>query len=366
MKFIIFNLLVMMLFFGCTKKQEVIVDKLPHTKLTPTTFDKLPNFYEDNFDEVVKLFRQDCKTKQANYIYEDLCQEAKNTADAKSFITKNFSPYIINNEKEDNVGLLTGYYEAQINASYRQSQKYKYPIYTTPKDLVTVDLSSVYPALKQYNLRGMIKGNKLVPYYTRAESKLCDMNASVLCYCDSQIDKFFLEIQGSGVAHLDDGSSINLRYSNRNGHKYRSIGKYLVAHGEMQMGEVSLQSIRKWLLEHPSRVDEVLNYNESLIFFSKTKRGITGALGLELTQKRSIAVDKRYILLGSMLYLHANLNKSKISKIVFAQDTGSAIKGKVRADLFVGSGNEALKLAGHLKAPLKLWIILPKNIKKSR
>jgi len=356
----------MMLFFGCTKKREVIVAKLPNTQLTPTTFDKLPDFYEDNFDEVMKLFRQDCKTKQATYIYEGLCKEAKNVTQSKAFIIKNFSPFIINNEKDDNTGLLTGYYEAQINASYTQSQRYKYPIYATPKDLVTVDLSTVYPELKHYNLRGRLKGNKLIPYYSREESKLYDINASVLCYCDSQIDKFFLEIQGSGVAHLDDGSLINLRYSNRNGQKYRSIGKYLVTHGEMQANEVSLQSIKKWLIAHPSRVDEVLNYNKSLIFFSKTKQGITGALGLELTPKRSIAVDKRYISLGSMLYLHANLNSSMINKIVFAQDTGSAIKGEVRADLFVGGGNEALKLAGHLKAPLKLWIILPKNIKKSR
>jgi len=366
MKFIIFNLLVMMLFFGCTKKREVIIAKLPNTQLTPTTFDKLPDFYEDNFDEVIKLFIKDCKTKQATYIYEDLCKEARNTADAKNFIIKNFLPFLINNEKDDNTGLLTGYYEAQINASYTQSQRYKYPIYATPKDLVTVDLSRIYPELKHYNLRGRLEGNKLIPYYSREESKLHDINASVLCYCDSQIDKFFLEIQGSGIAHLDDGSLINLSYSNRNGHKYRSIGKYLVSHGAMQTNEVSLQSIKKWLLEHPSRVDEVLNYNKSLIFFSKTKRGITGALGLELTPKRSIAVDKRYILLGNMLYLHADLNKSKISKIVFAQDTGSAIKGEVRADLFVGSGEEAFNLAGHLKAPLKLWIILPKNIKKSR
>jgi len=334
--------------------------------LTLTTFDELPDFYDDNFDEVVKLFVKDCQTKQATDIYENLCTQAEDTQDSKEFIVKNFSPYIINNEEDENTGLLTGYYEAQINASYTKSDRYKYPIYATPKDLVTVDLSRIYPELKHYNLRGRLEGNKLVPYYSREESQLHDINATVLCYCDSKIDKFFLEIQGSGIAHLDDNSSIHLSYSNKNGYKYRAIGKYLVSHGEMQVSEVSLQSIRKWLVEHPSRVDEVLNFNKSLIFFSKTKRAITGALGIELTPKRSIAVDKKYLSLGSMLYLRADLKNSKINKIVFAQDTGSAIKGEVRADLFVGSGAEALSLAGHLKAPLKLWIILPKNIKKSR
>jgi membrane-bound lytic murein transglycosylase A len=164
---------------------------------------------------------------------------------------------------------------------------------------------------------------------------------------------------------MDDNSSIYLGYDNQNGHKYRSIGKYLIDKHELTKEEVSLQSIKRWLLDHPQRADEVLNYNNSMVFFSKREQGATGALGVELTPMRSIAVDKRYILLGSMLYLSADLNSSKIDRIVFAQDTGGAIRGSVRADLFVGSGDKALQLAGHLKAPLKLWLILPKERKNS-
>jgi len=361
MKIALLTLFIILFFLSCSKEPTVSLTEFPHTKLTPSTFTQLPNFGEEDFDGVLALFKKNCQTKKAFEIYGNLCAEAESVSDAKAFIVNNFTPYMIQNESEKNEGLLTGYYEAQINASYQKSERYRYPIYKTPDDLVVVDLAKIYPELKHYRLRGRMEGNKVVPYYTRAEAKRKDLNASVLCYCDSAIDKFFLEVQGSGIAKFDDNSSIYLGYDNQNGQKYRSIGKYLVAHNELSIEEVSLQSIKKWLLEHPERANEVLNYNNSMVFFCKREQGATGALGVELKPLRSVAVDKRYISLGSMLYLHADLNSTKINKIVFAQDTGGAIKGSVRADLFVGSGDEALKLAGHLKAPLKLWLIMPKN-----
>ena len=361
MKSTMLSLIIIIFFISCSKEPALRLKELPHTQLKVTTFAELPHFKEEDFDGVLALFKKNCQTKKAFEIYGNLCAEAESVRDAKAFIVNNFTPYMIQNENEKNEGLLTGYYEAQINASYQKSERYKYPIYKTPDDLVVVDLAKIYPELKHYRLRGRIEGNKVVPYYTRAEAKRKDLNASVLCYCDSAIDKFFLEVQGSGIAKFDDNSSIYLGYDNQNGQKYRSIGKYLVAHNELSIEEVSLQSIKKWLLEHPERANEVLNYNNSMVFFCKREQGATGALGVELKPLRSVAVDKRYISLGSMLYLHADLNSTKINKIVFAQDTGGAIKGSVRADLFVGNGDEALKLAGHLKAPLQLWLIMPKN-----
>ena len=364
MKIATLSLLIIIFFLSCSKEPTLRLKEFPHTKLQASSFEELPQFQEENFSEVLELFKQNCQTNTAFHIYGKLCSEAENVIDARTFIKDNFRPYRIQNDNANNEGLLTGYYEAQIHASYQKSERYKYPIYATPKDLVVVDLSTIYPELKHYRLRGKLQGNRIVPYYTRGEAALNDMNASVLCYCDSPIDKFFLEVQGSGIAKLDDNSSIYLGYDNQNGHKYRSIGKYLIAHHELNKEEVSLQSIKKWLQEHPDRVDEVLNYNNSMVFFSKRKQSATGALGVELKPMYSVAVDKRYISLGSMLYLHADSNSTKINKIVFAQDTGGAIKGPVRADLFVGSGEKALELAGHLKAPLKLWLILPKNERK--
>jgi membrane-bound lytic murein transglycosylase A len=339
---------------------ELHVDNISKTKLIKSSFRSLPNWNNENYDDVLDVFLSTCKTKKSQKIYKDLCIEAKSTLDAKHFFESRFTPYVIINNNE-NQALLTGYYEPTLKCSLEKNEKYKYPIYTTPKDLVIVDLNSIYPELKNYRLRGRLNGNTLIPYYTREESEVYGVNANVLCYTDSKIDRFFLEIQGSGRVILDDNNTMFIGYDNQNGHKYRSIGKYLVKNGELSLEDVSLQSIRKWLKKNPSKVDEVLNYNKSLIFFRKKEQGATGALGLELTPKRSVAVDKRYIPLGSMLYMSSDINNTKFNRVVFAQDTGGAIKGPVRADLFLGRSKEALDIAGRLKSPLKLWILFPKD-----
>jgi membrane-bound lytic murein transglycosylase A len=131
--------------------------------------------------------------------------------------------------------------------------------------------------------------------------------------------------------------------------------------GAMSLEEVSLQNIKAWLEANPERMDEVLNYNDSVVYFAKREEAASGALGVVLTPKRSVAIDKRYIPLGSMLYLDAEVGGKSLSQIVLAQDTGGAIKGSVRADLFLGYGAEAMEIAGKLKAPLNLWILLPKK-----
>jgi membrane-bound lytic murein transglycosylase A len=257
--------------------------------------------------------------------------------------------------------MLTGYYEPELHGSLTKSEVYKYPVYETPDDLVVVDLSSIYPELKKYRLRGKLEGSKLVPYDVREDvSKNGLVNASVICYVDSKIDLFFLEVQGSGRIVLDDGESIYVGYDNQNGHKYKSIGKYLVAHNEIALKDISLQTIKAWFEQHPKRVDEVLNYNPSLVFFKKREHKARGALGLDLTPLRSVAVDRAFIPLGSMLYMDAQTQSFDASRVVFAQDTGGAIKGALRADMFLGFGKEAGKIAGELKAPLNLWVLVPK------
>jgi len=356
MKNSVYILLLFLLFIGCTKEPTIVSAKLPNTYLTKSSFSQLPNFYNENYDEVLELFINNCRTKKSKKIYKELCQEAKLTL---------FEPYLINTKKSKKEGLLTGYYEPQLYASLHKSEKYKYPIYETPNDLVIVDLASIYPTLKNYRLRGRVVGNRLIPYDTRKQSKTKDVNAEVICYCDSKIDRFFLEIQGSGRVQLDDNSTMFIGYDNQNGHKYRAIGRYLVKNDELRLENVSLQSIKAWLDANPLRVDEVLNYNKSMVYFKKRSQGATGALGLELTPSRSVAVDRRYIPLGSMLYLNAAVSSKEVNRVVFAQDTGGAIKGSIRADLFLGAGDEALEIAGRLKSPLKLWIFMPKDEKRS-
>jgi len=365
MKQILITLFISLIFFGCVKKPVVKLEQAKETTLIADNFSSLKEWSVEDYDEVLTLFQENCKRSKVKKIYANTCEKSATVTDAKAFLQEEFLPYKIVNNKEKEYGLLTGYYEPFIEASLEKDETYVYPIYRKPNDLITVDLSSVYPELKHYRLRGRLDGDKLVPYYTRSKSKESGLDAEVLCYTNSKIDRFFLEVQGSGRVLLDDNSTMFIGFENQNGHKYRAIGRYLVQIGALRLEDVSLQSIREWLEQNPSRLDEVLNYNQSMVFFQKREQGATGALGVELTPKRSVAVDKRYIPLGSMLYLDADLESSKISKVVFAQDTGGAIKGSVRADLFLGSGEEALEIAGRLKAPLKLWILLPKNKTKA-
>ena len=391
MKSIILILVLIFVFLGCSREptivyKNVIVEKacqhtvlekvkienkvieakrlfksLPKTYLLQHSFNDLPNWHNEDYADALNNFVNSCQTKRTRKIYKDICKKAKDSENARYFIEHEFLPYKINTNKGKEEGLLTGYYEPELSGSLKKTKKYKYPIYETPEDLIMVDLSSIYPHLKNYRLRGKIDGNKLVPYHTRKQSSSKHIPAKIICYTDSKIDLFFLEIQGSGRVKLENGKVLYIGYGNQNGHRYRAIGKYLVKIGALKLKEVSLQSIRAWLDKNPRRVDEVLNYNKSVVYFKQREKAASGSLGVCLTASRSIAVDRRYIPLGSILYLNANIEEERVSKIVLAQDTGGAIKGAIRADMFLGCGREAREVAGKLKSSLELWILLPKN-----
>lgn len=374
MKRILMTILTLLLLFGCSKKVEPSLEDTQDAPLIYTTlesdmrtkvveddFSSLSAWNQENYEEILALFQQSCRSSKVLKIYKDLCTKAASQESAKEFLQEEFTPYKIYTAQEKHDGLLTGYYEPFLRGSFEKDETFRYPIYRKPNDMITVDLSAVYPELKNYRLRGRVVGDKLIPYYSRQESNERGLDADILCYTDSQLDRFFLEIQGSGRVFFDDNSSMYVGFENQNGHKYRAIGRYLVKIGALRLEDVSLQSIREWLSANPSRIDEVLNYNQSMVFFQKREQGATGSLGFELTPKRSVAVDRRYIPLGSMLYMESQIKDESLSQVVFAQDTGGAIKGPIRADLFLGSGEEALDVAGHLKSPLRLWILLPKK-----
>jgi len=333
---------------------------MPNTLLEEISVDELPNWNDEDYSKALTSFINSCKTNNSKKIYADLCIKAKQSIDSKLFFTQEFKVYQVISENEDKSGLLTGYYEASLKGSLVKKEPYIYPVYEQPKDLIEVDLSSIYPELKNYRLRGRLEGSKLVPYYERSETNSKDLDANIICYVDSKVDLFFLEVQGSGRVMLDNGQEIYLGFSNQNGYRYRSIGRYLVDSGEIGLEDISMQSIRAWLEANPSRTDEVLNYNRSKVFFKQRETAASGSLGLELTPNRSIAVDRKYIPLGTMLYIDSKIDEEQISKIVMAEDTGGAIKGAVRADMFLGFGNEAMRKAGKLKSELKMWVFMPK------
>lgn len=347
-----------------SSKACVMFDCLPKTYLVETSFEELPEFNNENFDEALKNFKNSCTSNKTKSFYPKLCTKANSVVDAREFIVSEFKPYALTSEDGNKTGMLTGYYEAYLRGSLREHDEFIYPVYSTPNDLIVVDLSFIYPDLNQYRLRGRLVGNKLVPYYSRGDSNELELDAEIICFVDSKIDLFFLEVQGSGRVLLDNNETIMIGYDNQNGHKYSSIGRYLVNKGEIPLKDISLQSIRAWLMQNPLRVDEVLNHNKSMVFFKLKDKKATGSLGLELTPGRSIAVDRRIVPLGSMLYLSATQDEIRFNKIVQAQDTGGAIKGAIRADMFLGFGDEAREVAGRLKAPLNLWIFLPKDTKE--
>ena len=339
---------VTLFFAGCAQK-EIKLDVLKRTTVIPSAH----AIQEHDYNEALRLFKKECKISRVRKLYGALCKKALHSRDAKTFIMTNFQLFRIGkNEK----GVLTGYYEASLYGSLQKHFPFVYPLYGEPEDLVTIDLSSIYPQLKGLRLRGRLEGKKIVPYYTRAE--LSKIEAKPICYVDDRIARFFLEVQGSGRVQLDSGDTLYVAYANQNGHRYTSIGRYMIQKGYIKRKDLSMQSIYRFLKTHPQTMDEVLNQNRSLVFFKVSKQPATGALGLELTPFRSVAVDPRYIPLGAMLYYETA--DENLKGIVFAQDTGGAIKGVVRADLFTGYGEEAMRLAGGLKEPLHMWILLPK------
>ena len=310
---------------------------------------ELVQFDHENFDEVVKLFINNCKTAVTRKMYGSLCESALHVSDKKVFIKNNFKLYkIVDNQKDE--GILTGYYEPELRGSLTKHDKYIYPLYQKP-----TKVDSIASAIFNIDTNGSVTQES-------SRANLHNLNSAVLCYVDNKIDEFFLEIQGSGRIDLDTNQTLYVGYSGSNGQKYSSIGKYLIEKGYMSANHMSLENIKAWAKQNPEKIDEVLNQNQRVIYFKKRdSKNVTGSLGVPLTPMRSVAIDSAYVPLGSMLFIDAKDYNHSIKNIVFAQDRGAAIKSAVRADLFTGYGKEALAIAGNLKAKLKMWIFLPKT-----
>jgi len=370
----------MIFFAGCTSKQEPVpidnlaqedwvkFDDLTRANLRPYGWDEITGWQDDDFEECFIVFKSSCeKTLFNDMLFKEVCQAVSEADDPRRFFETHFDPYKLYNDDGTDRGTITGYYEPLLNGSRTKSTRYRYPIYKRPKDLLQIKMDSLYPEFAGYRLRGRIKGNTVVPYYTREEIEKIPGLAETICYVDDDIDLFFLHIQGSGRIKLDTGEIINVGYTDQNGYKYQSIGKMLIEKGIIQTGQGSLQGMKKFLNEHPEKKAEILNYNPSYIFFSENKRVATGSLGVELTPQRSIAVDTRYIPLGCPVFISTKnpATKEEINRLVFAQDRGGAIKGTIRADYFWGFGKKAEDYAGIMKELGSLWVLLPKSVTES-
>jgi len=309
--------------------------------------------------------------------WHTVCNKAKNveknltTYAAKKYFEKHFIPYEISDGGKVD-GLITGYFEPFLIGSRKPTLEFSVPLYKLPIDLVVANLGKFKPELKGHKVVGKITNSELVPYDDRAEIQKGSLEgrALELYWVKDPIEAFFLHIQGSGVIMLPDGNKERVGYAGKNGQPYFAIGRELIARGVLKKKQVSLQTIRTWLKRHPTEAQRLMNKNKSYVFFRKIKGpGPIGAQGVPLTAGHSLAVDRRYFPLGAPIWLDTTnpLNPSTpLRRLVIAQDTGGAIKGIVRADLFWGAGVLARQGAGKMKEVGRLYILLPRSATTGR
>ncbi len=283
----------------------------------------------------------------------------------RGFLEAQLQVYGLRSAEKGAHGLITGYYEPVYRGSHTRSERDNVPVYGVPDDLVVVALDGLYPELKGKRLRGRVEGRTLKPYDDAATIAREGVNAPVVAWLGDPMDLQFLQIQGSGRIQLDNGEQLRIGYADQNGHPYKPVGRWLVEQGQLKKEEVSMGRIRDWAIANPQRVPELLASNPSYVFFSlrpSSNEGPRGSLNVPLTPGYSVAIDRKVIPLGSLLWLSTTRpDGSPVVRPVAAQDTGGAINGEVRADLFWGTGDVAGELAGNMKQEGQVWLLWPKG-----
>lgn len=360
-------------------------------KFIPVSWAALPGWQDDNLNQVWKGFINNCKglmravsgslampARAAPRAWQPVCQAAQQAgfhpeaqgAQVRQFLETHLQPYrLADTAGKPAKNTVTGYYEPLIRASRTRSGDYQWPLYSAPPDLLTIDLGSVYPELAGKRIRGKLDGKRVVPYDTRAQiASNSNRQPPAIVWADDPVEAFFLQIQGSGRAQLEDGRMIRLAYADHNGRPYASIGRWLADKGELPLAQTSMQNIKAWAQNNPARVQEMLNANQAMVFFREERivdpqLGPKGAYGIPLIGERAIAVDPDFVPLGTPVYLATQHPSSKqpLRRLMFAQDTGAAIKGAARTDFYWGFGDEAGAQAGRMKQPGEMWVLWPKQ-----
>lgn len=361
--------------------------------LKAASYADLPNWTNDDMQGFMQAYQTSCNrilkkapsdkfsANAAFGTYADWqapCRAAQSVnanegAAVRAFLEQNFK--VVQATAAGNPeGLFTGYYESTLNGSRTKKGPYQYPLLGRPSDLVMVELGDFRDELKGQRIAGRVIDGKLKPYESRAEiesGKLPSAQYHPVVWLDDKHDAFFVQVQGSGVVHLDDGSIMRVGYDGQNGHLYYAIGRELVKRGIYKKDEVSMDTIRNWLAQNPDKAEELMNTNPSFVFFRETEddgsgAGPKGGEGVVLTAKRSLAIDHGKLPYGFPVYIsidYADENGRKLDRLVMAQDTGGAIKGAVRGDVYWGSGATAEKMAGPMKAKGKYYFLIPKSVR---
>lgn len=303
----------------------------------------------------------------------DYVRHRTDKGDLQRFICDHYRLYRSVGDDGSGRVLFTGYYEPVLRGSIEKNARFSVPVYGRPRDLLSIDLSLFSDRFKGERIIGRLSGQTVVPYHDRSEidgNGVLDGKADILAWLEDPIDLFFLQVQGSGKIILNDGSVLHAHYHASNGRPYRSIGRLLIENGRIPRSRMSMQAIRTYLKDHPDELHDVLNYNPSYVFFRAEPSGPTGSLNVPLTPGRSVALDRRIFPPAALAYVHTrkplvdgNRRIAKwmdFTRFVFHQDTGGAIQGPGRADMFWGDGSYAEIASGHMQHPGSLYFLVLK------
>jgi membrane-bound lytic murein transglycosylase A len=350
----------------------------PLLRFEAASWESLPGWKEDDPAQAWPALLASCSAPRMDKAWSTFCREAaqvssRDAVAQRALLMSRLRAYRVVTESQDekherrDTGMITGYYEPMMKGARKRGGAYQTPLYAVPEDLVTVELGDLYPALKGERIRGRLQGRRVTPYPDRAQ--LADgklLAGREIVWVDSAIDAFFVQIQGSGRVQMEDGSTMRLAFADVNGHPYRAIGRYLVERGELTVEQATAPGLRQWLAEHPERQNEVFNTNPSVVFFREEKpgnpaEGPKGSLAVPLTAERSLAIDPRLLPMGAPFFLVTThpVTGAPLQRLMLAQDTGGAIRGAIRADLFWGLGPAAGDAAGRMRHDGALWLLWP-------
>lgn len=379
---------ILALLTGCPRQAKETTQKIkdagksPMVELQVADFDELVGWKKDNFAEAIPAFIENCKKISLNKNqaidrskivistkdYHKICQRfssahIKSSEQFRRFIEQNFIPYLVlDNGNAD--GKFTSYYEAEIRASKSKHDQYQYPVYGKPESLIEVNLQEFDATLPNRRLVGRVEKQKFIPYYTRAEIENADFAAPVLMWGNDPIDIYIMQIQGSAIASLDDGTKLRIGYADNNGYPFKGIGSILLSKKLLEPGKGNMMNIKEWLRDNPDLAKPNMQENKRFVFHRTIEGdGPIGALGVPLKAGRSMAVDRSVVPLGSLLWLDTTTpDKQPLQRLVAAQDIGGAIKGAVRGDYFWGSGgDEILAKAGSMNSSGQYYILIPRE-----
>ncbi|HZH28658.1 MAG TPA: MltA domain-containing protein [Azospirillaceae bacterium] len=375
---------------GCAPQVPPAVTPAPppdRLVLAPASFDDLPGWREDAVGQAVDALRRSCARLTAQPAdrpvgtdgiggrvtdWQQPCAALAGVrpgdeAAGRQVLETWFRPWVAaNNDQPD--GLFTGYYEPELRGSRILDGRHTVPLYRRPADLVEVDLGQFREALRGERIAGRVVDGRLRPYddRTRIDQGALAGRGLELAWVSDPVDAFFLQIQGSGRIVMPDGSVVRVGYDGQNGHPYVAVGRELVQRGVFRPEEVSMQAIRAWMEANPAEAAGLMRTNPSYVFFREIQgEGPVGSQGVALSPGRSLAVDPRFVPLGAPVWLDVEDPMdpaTRIRRLTVAQDTGGAIRGPVRGDLFWGHGPDAEARAGRMRSQGRYWLLLPVSV----